>query len=535
MRNNRLNYDVAVIGSGMAGLAYVLSLDPKLKVGIFTKGNSIGGASSWAQGGLAAVVTADDSISDHVADTLNAGRGLCNKEAVETIVAAGYDGVKWLEEMGVPFSRRNEGELDLGKEGGHQKRRIVHVTDSTGAAIIETLTQKIEDLDNVTIHKNELAVDLIVNDNQINGFYSLNRNTNSVTTVAASTVVLATGGVGKVYRYTTNPDESTGDGIAMAYRANCQVANMEFVQFHPTTLFHPHAKSVLISEVCRGEGAVLVDKNKNRFMPSYHKDTDLAPRDIVAHAIDAEIKKTGEDCMYLDFSPIDEKVITARFPTIKQRCLELGVDICKDLVPVVPSAHYLCGGIVTDCAGVTDIEGLYAIGETAYTGLHGANRLASNSLLECIVVAQFAAKQTNENFTRLVNEPPLWDESRVGPAHEEVMVAHNWDEIRRMMWNYVGIVRSDERLSRARRRLELIAEEVNEHYKKFVVSSDFVELRNILMCAQLIINSAFNRRESRGLHYNLDCPKQLDERSPTILAKNSQVANSIIENILNAN
>ena len=537
MVNSNHQYDVVVIGAGLAGLAFSLSLESRLKVGIFCKGKGPGGASSWAQGGLAAVVTAEDSVENHVNDTLLAGRDLCDPVTVHNIVSQGPDAVVWLEKMQVKLSRGEAGQLDLGQEGGHSRRRIVHATDATGAAIVDTLGSKVIAKHNVVIHPHQVAIDLIVQNGHIAGFYVFDRTTHQVATIATKAIVLATGGIGKVYRYTTNPDDSTGDGIAMAWRSGCQVANMEFVQFHPTALYHSQAKSFLISEAVRGEGAVLCDSARHRFLGNYHPDAELAPRDVVAQAIDSEMKRTGSNCMYLDFSPVDQKQIQSKFPSIVKKCAELGIDVFKDLVPVVPSAHYLCGGIVASINGVTNIPGLYAIGETAYTGLHGANRLASNSLLECIVVARGAARLINElNEDTIDPSIPQWDDSRVGPAHEEVMITHNWNEIRRMMWNYVGIVRSDERLARAQRRLELIAEEINEHYKRYVVSSDFIELRNLLLCAHLIIRSAASRRESRGLHYNLDCQEQTVTAKPTILCKETTSwPVGVTEQILHAN
>ena len=532
---SRLSYDVAVIGAGVAGLALILELDPSCKVGLFCKGAKVGGASSWAQGGLAAAIASGDAAKDHVDDTLQAGRGLCDPEAVASIVAQGRESIRWLEQLGVPFSRRAGGDLDLGREGGHGANRIVHASDATGEAIIATLAAHVAALPNVTIHTSATAIDLIRVGEKVAGLYSLERATATVTTVAAPTVVLATGGVGKVYRYTTNPDESTGDGIAMAWRCGVPVANMEFVQFHPTTLFHPHAKSVLISEACRGAGAVLVDASGERFMDAYHADAELAPRDIVARAIDAQMKRSGADCMFLDFSALGKKEVLARFPNIAARCAALGVDIAAAPVPVVPSAHYLCGGIATSVRGATALAGLFAVGETAATGLHGANRLASNSLLECIVVARAAASDINAGASAPPGEVPAWDASRVGPAHEEVMVAHNWDEVRRTMWNYVGIVRSDERLARAQRRIELIAEEVTAHYRRFVVSSDFIELRNLVLCAQLIIRSALARRESRGLHYNIDVPATAALARNTTLVRDRSRAGGVVESILDAN
>ena len=529
-------YDVAIVGAGLAGLATALSLDSRLKAAVFCKGNKPGGASGWAQGGLAAAITSSDSIDNHVQDTLNAGRGLCDGQVVREIVSDGPMAVDWLESMGVEFSRLIGGKLDLGKEGGHGARRIVHATDATGAAILDALTARLSGRKNITLRTNQVAVDLMVDAGEAKGFYSLDRTNGKVSTISAGTVVLATGGAGKVYRYTTNPDDSTGDGIAMAWRAGCPVANMEFVQFHPTTLYHPKARALLISEAARGDGAILVDNKGRRFMQDHHEDAELAPRDIVARAIDSEMKSSGSDCVWLDFSAIGEKNIRKRYPSILKRCSELGINILEDRVPVVPSAHYLCGGMMSSTAGKTSIENLYAIGETAHTGLHGANRLASNSLLECISVAIHASRNINGKAQekRPAGIPP-WDDSRVGPAHEEVMVAHNWDEIRRMMWNYVGIVRSDERLERAKRRLGIIAEEVDDHYKRFVISSDFIELRNILLCAQLIVRSALARRESRGLHHNIDCTNLSDKAESTVLCKDERVAESIAERALHAN
>lgn len=531
-----MRFEVAVVGAGLAGLATALCLDPRLKVAVLCKGAAPGGASGWAQGGLAAAVTASDSLDDHIADTLAAGRGLCYEAAAREIVSDGPAAVAWLESMGVPFSRAEGGGLDLGKEGGHGRRRIVHATDSTGVAIIEALTPQLAERKNVTLLPRQVAVDLVCDGGRTLGLYSLDRASGRVATVEAPTVVLATGGVGKVYRYTTNPDDSSGDGIAMAWRSGCAVANMEFVQFHPTTLFHPQAKAVLISEAARGEGALLVRADGTRFMPDHHPDAELAPRDVVAQAIDAEMKSSGSDCVYLDFSPIGEERVRERFPSILERCGRLGVDVVRDLVPVVPSAHYLCGGVMSGTDGSCGVDGLHAVGETAHTGLHGANRLASNSLLECVSVARRAADRISAGAAPpAAGGVPEWDDSRVGPAHEEVMVTHNWDEIRRMMWNYVGIVRSDERLARATRRLGMIAEEVDEHYKRFVVSPDFIELRNLLVCAQLIVRSAASRRESRGLHYNVDCPETADEAASTVLRKERATDERVAERVLHAN
>ena len=534
MPSNSQSYDVTIIGAGLAGIALALSLDPRLKVGIFCKSAQPGGASSWAQGGMATVVTADDSFAEHANDTILAGGGLCNLTTVNEIIAGGPKALTWLENLKIPFTRGESGKLDLAREGGHRKNRIVHASDATGAAILDTIIPQLKQRDNITVCPNSIAIDLIVRDSRVCGFYMLERDTGKVHAISAGCVALATGGAGKVYRYTTNPRDSTGDGIAMAWRAGCPVVNMEFVQFHPTALYHSLARAVLISEAVRGAGALLVDKHGNRFMPSYHPDAELAPRDIVARAIDAHMKKTGADCVYLDFSPLDKSTIQKRFPSITQSCLKLGLDITSELIPVVPSAHYLCGGIESSPNGQTSIDNLYALGETAYTGLHGANRLASNSLLECIVVALAAADQINSRNLSLVPDLPAWDSSRVGPAHEEVMVTHNWNEIRSLMWNYVGIVRSDERLKRARHRLEIIAEEVGSHYRHFVLSPDFIELRNLLLCAKLIVRSAASRKESRGLHFNQDWPVQLPSPSPTILKPTNTSTDDIVEVILHA-
>ena len=534
MEDKTHSYDVAVIGAGIAGIVTALSLPEDLRVGVFCKGGGPGGASGWAQGGLAAAITANDSLEDHVGDTLAAGRGLCDEDVVRRVVADGPSAVEWLEGAGVRFSKRDGGGFDLGKEGGHGRRRIVHSTDSTGAAIIGALAPAVTRRPNITVHTRQVAVDLVADGGAAGGLYSLGKDDGRVTAVGAGAVVIATGGAGKVYRYTTNPDDSTGDGIAMAWRAGCRVANMEFVQFHPTTLYHPQARAVLISEAVRGEGAALVDGAGRRFMPDHHPDAELAPRDVVARAIDSEMKGSGSDCVYLDLSPIGAKRALERFPTIAARCAEFGLDIATQPVPVVPSAHYLCGGIVATADGRTDIENLYAIGETAHTGLHGANRLASNSLLECVAVARNAARAIADKGAPAPAVAP-WDDSRVGPAHEEVMVAHNWDEIRRMMWNYVGIVRSDERLDRAAKRLGMIAEEVDEHYKRFVISPDFVELRNLLICAQLIVRSANARSESRGLHFNVDRPHLAEQAKPTVLRKLSTEDAGVAERLLHAN
>ena len=532
-KDDIISCDVAIVGAGLAGTAMALALDPKLSVAMFCKGGSVGGASGWAQGGLAAVVASEDSIEEHVADTLAAGVGLCAEHVVRSIVGQGAETVRWLAECGVRFDRSGE-HLDLHREGGHGRRRIVHASDSTGAAILDALAKRLHERANLVLHTGSVAVDLAQGSQGACGLYVLDRASGRVRTVAASrAVVLATGGAGKVYCYTTNPDDSTGDGIAMAWRAGCRAVNMELVQFHPTTLFHPAAKAVLISEAARGEGALLVNRAGERFVAAVHPDGELAPRDIVARAIDTEMKRSGEDCVFLDFRPMGRETALARFPTIAANCARLGVDICAAPVPVVPSAHYLCGGVGSDESGSTDLPRLYVAGEVAHTGLHGANRLASNSLLECVVVARNAAAQIADLADQR-QVPPRWDASRVGPAHEEVMVAHNWDEIRRMMWNYVGIVRSGERLERARRRLAVIAEEVDEHYRRFVISSDFTELRNLLLAAKLIVDAAAQRRESRGLHFNVDCQLSLPAAANTVLQR-SRADGRVSETALAAN
>ncbi len=527
-----LQYDVAVIGAGLAGTVLALSLDPRLSVGVFSKGSAPGGASGWAQGGLAAVVAAEDSIEDHVADTLAAGAGLCDEDAVREIVSQGPASVDWLGANGVEFTRSSEGSLDLHREGGHGRRRIVHASDATGAAILAALAPQLAARPGLVLHAGTVAVDLAVADGRVCGCYVLERASGQVRTVAARAVVLATGGAGKVYRYTTNPDDSTGDGIAMAWRAGCAAVNMEFVQFHPTALFHPAAKAVLVSEAARGEGAKLVNRAGERFMDGVHPQAELAPRDIVARAIDTEMKRSGEDCVFLDFRHLPAAAL-AKFPSIAQRCAQLGIDMASQPVPVVPSAHYLCGGVRADCAGSTELPGLFVAGEVAHTGLHGANRLASNSLLECVAVARSAAARIPA-LRAPAAAPRPWDASRVGPSHEEVMVAHNWDEIRRMMWNYVGIVRSDERLARAARRLAVIAEEVDDHYRRFVISPDFADLRNLLLCAKLIVEAAASRRESRGLHFSVDCQGLLPHAANTVLQRSGASA-SVAEVALDAN
>ena len=523
-------FDVLIIGSGLAGLTMALQVADTKHVCIVSKREVSDSASSWAQGGIAAVLNSEvnneDSIEEHIQDTLIAGAGLCDNEITRLVATKARESIEWLIDQGVEFTREADNKaLHLTREGGHSQRRIVHVADATGRAVQKTFAQKIREHANITILENHIAVDLLTSrkvgintaENHCLGAYVLDNHTGKVITIAAQQTVLATGGAGKVYLYTTNPDVSTGDGIAMAWRAGCRVANMEFIQFHPTCLFHPHAKSFLISEAVRGEGGLLKLPDGTRFMPEHDAREELAPRDVVARAIDFEMKKRGLDCVYLDISHKPLTFIKEHFPNIYARCLELAIDISKQAIPVVPAAHYTCGGVMVDEKGLTDIHNLYAIGETACTGLHGANRLASNSLLECMVFGRAAAKDIlsapKHNFTKL----PHWDESRVTDADEEVLITHTWDELRRFMWNYVGIVRTDKRLSRALHRIHMLRDEVQEFYSNFKISNDLIELRNLLQVAELIVESAISRKESRGLHYSKDHPNMDAEPIPTVL------------------
>ena len=522
-------YDVLIIGSGLAGMSAALHLaEAGRKVALVTKHELLDGASSWAQGGIAAVLDGADSLEDHVRDTHVAGAGLCHDDAVRFVVERGRRSVEWLVTQGVPFTRdgHNPDDLHLTREGGHSHRRIVHAADATGSAVQKTLVGQLKTHPNIEVLEWHIAVDLITSQklgdtkgqNRVWGAYVLDRKAGSVRTLSARFTVLATGGAGKVYLFTTNPDTSTGDGIAMGWRAGAAVANMEFIQFHPTCLFHPHAKSFLISEALRGEGGVLKLPNGERFMPRHDERAELAPRDIVARAIDFEIKKHGIDCVYLDITHKGADFIREHFPTILARCLQFGIDITTQPIPVVPAAHYTCGGLTTDLRGRTQVAGLYALGETACTGLHGANRLASNSLLECLVFSEAAA----QDIVALDKTPPPprlpdWDESRVTDADEEVVISHNWDELRRTMWNYVGIVRTDKRLERARHRIQLLQDEIEEFYGKFRVTNDLIELRNLVLTAELIVRCAQARLESRGLHFSRDHPGMLDKARDTVL------------------
>ena len=521
--------DVLIIGSGLAGLTSALKLADHKKVLIVSKREILDSSSQWAQGGVAAVMSNEDSIESHVKDTEFVGGGLTDPKVASFVASHGKEAIQWLNDLHVPFSRdETTHQFHLTKEGGHSHRRVVHAKDATGLAIQATLSEQVKAHANITILENHIAVDLItekkslkvdhIKSNRCLGAYVLNNKTGKVITVSAQETILAAGGVSKVYLYTTNPDVSTGDGVAMAWRAGCRVANMEFIQFHPTCLFHPKAKSFLISEIVRGEGGLLKLPDGSRFMDEYDVRGELASRDIVARAIDFEMKKRGIDCVYLDISHKSPDFIKSHFPTIYARCLELGIDITKEWIPVVPAAHYSCGGVMTNLAGQTDLAHLYAIGETAYTGLHGANRLASNSLLECLVFGEAVAKHILQSKVDSTSfELPHWDESRVTDADEEILITHTWNELRRFMWNYVGIVRTNKRLSRALHRIHMLRDEVHEFYTNFKVSHNLIELRNLLQVAELIVESAIARHESRGLHFSRDYPKQLKIAKPTIM------------------
>ena len=520
-----MRFDTIIVGSGLAGLSLALHLAERQKVGLITKKSLLGGASYMAQGGIAAVLSEDDSIEAHVRDTLVAGAGLCNEEVVRHVVSEGKEAIQWLIDRHVPFTPDpvDTGHFHLTREGGHSFRRIIHAADATGKAVQQTLADQVKENPNITVLENHMAIDLITGsklgfaNNQCLGLYALDSVESRVKSIAADNTVLATGGTGKVYLYTTNPDTATGDGIAIGWRAGCRVANMEFIQFHPTCLYHPKEKSFLISESLRGEGGILRLPDGTRFMPDHDERAELAPRDVVARAIDFEMKKRGIECVYLDMTHKSPDFLRTHFPNIYSRCLELGINISSEPIPVVPAAHYLCGGIVTDLSGRTDVPNLYALGETACTGLHGANRLASNSLLECLVFSKAAAGDILAKPPGARCELPLWDESRVTDADEEIVIHHNWSELRRFMWNYVGIVRTRKRLERAQNRIRLLTEEIEEYYSNFRVSQDLLELRNLVLTADLIVRSAMLRRESRGLHFSRDYPEKLADAFDTVL------------------
>ena len=532
--------DFLIIGSGVAGLTFALKVAEFGNVALVTKKGIMDSTTTLAQGGIASVFSKFDSFDLHIQDTLVSGDGLCNRDVVEMVVKNGPDMIRELIDLGVHFNfkdkERSDSEslpfdtdFDLGREGGHSQKRIVHAHDMTGMELERVLVTHVKNHDRIMLFENHIAVDLITISTRMKrglittthedyccGAYVLDRQTNKVKTFCAKITLLATGGAGKVYVYTSNPDIATGDGIAMGYRAGATVANLEFVQFHPTCLYHPDAKNLLISEAVRGEGAVLIDSSGNAFMEEYDSQKDLACRDVVARAIDAELKKSGDDSVFLDVSNENTDFIKERFPNLYEKCLNFGFDMTKEPLPVVPAAHYMCGGIATDMFGRTDLHRLYAIGETACTGLHGANRLASNSLIEALVYSHTASKQAIEDIDVFdfssTPDPPPWDEVGTTDSDEVIMVSHNWDEIRRFMWNYVGIVRSDKRLARAKRRIEIIQKEIHEYYWDFRVSADLVELRNIAIVADLIIKCASHRKESRGLHYNIEYPYRDDTR-----------------------
>lgn len=518
------NFDVLIIGSGLAGQSAALRLANHCRVALVSKRSLEDSASGWAQGGIAAVLDSQDSIEAHIKDTLIAGAWLNDEEATRFVVENGKQAIEWLIEQGVPFTKDNVG-YHLTREGGHSARRVIHVADATGFAVQDTLTRKVRANPNITVLESHIAIDLITGEklgsgiNRCYGAYVLDSRSGDVITIGAPNTLLATGGAGKVYLYTTNPDTSTGDGIAMAYRGGCQVANMEFIQFHPTCLYHPQAKSFLISEAVRGEGGLLRLPDGSRFMPDHDDRAELAPRDIVARAIDFEMKKRGLDCVFLDISHKGEEFILQHFPNIHARCLELGIDITREPIPVVPAAHYTCGGVVTDLRGRTDVAGLYVAGETSCTGLHGANRLASNSLLECLVFSEAVVKDILDSSPTVLPPLPVWDESRVTDADEEVVISHNWDELRRFMWDYVGIVRTNKRLKRAKHRISLLKREIDEFYANFRVSHDLIELRNLVLTAELIVRCAMQRKESRGLHYSRDYPDTLKVRKNSVLKR----------------
>jgi L-aspartate oxidase len=529
------DFDVLVIGSGAAGLSLALHVADHTSVAVLSKNRLSSGSTSWAQGGIAAVLDDRDTKESHIEDTLNAGGGLCEYDVVKFVVDQGKDAINWLIENGADFTKDNEidkkkaveGDYHLTKEGGHSFRRVIHSADATGKEVQISLEKKVKAHPNITLFENHMAVDLISNDRRniktqkCIGAYILNTKKGKVEVFRAKSSVLATGGASRAYLYTSNPDGATGDGIAMAWRMGCRVANMEFNQFHPTCLYHPETRTFLLTEALRGEGAFLKLPNGDRFMDRFDERGELAPRDIVAHAIDHEMKRLGVDCLYLDISHKDDDFIMEHFPTIYKRCLKLGFDLTKEPIPIVPAAHYTCGGVMTDLKAKTDVKNLYAIGEVAHTGLHGANRMASNSLLECLVFANAAGKDIlkqikKEKFNTKIKP---WDETRVADSDEEVVVSHNWNELRHFMWDYVGIVRSTRRLQRAARRIEMLAGEIREYYSAFRITPDLLELRNLVTVSDLIVHSALQRTESRGLHQTLDFPERdsdMDRRNTVL-------------------
>ncbi|MGC9491790.1 L-aspartate oxidase [Vibrio genomosp. F10] len=535
--NREHQCDVLVVGGGAAGLSLALRVAEHGKVIVLSKGPLSEGATYYAQGGIAAVFDESDSIESHVQDTKVAGAGLCEEDTVRFIAENAKECVQWLIDGGVPFDRVEDDTDDkpryhLTREGGHSHRRILHAADATGMAMQTSLQANVLRHPNIEILERHNTLDLITEDkiggdaNKVVGAYIWNRNEEHVETVRSKFVVLATGGASKVYQYTSNPDVSSGDGIAMAWRAGCRVANLEFNQFHPTCLFHPEARNFLLTEALRGEGAYLLRPDGTRFMKDFDERGELAPRDVVARAIDFEMKRLGADCMYLDISHKPADFIEKHFPTIHMRLQDLGIDMTKEAIPIVPAAHYTCGGVIVDQSGKTDLSQLYAIGEVSYTGLHGANRMASNSLLECVVYAWAAAKNIVDQIDQasMPTTLPAWDESQVSNSDEEVVIQHNWHELRLFMWDYMGIVRTDKRLERALRRIQLLQQETHEYYSHFRVSNNLLELRNLLQVAELMVRCAMQRKESRGLHYTLDYPELAQESGPTILDPNTKNA-----------
>ena len=530
--------DVLIIGSGAAGLSLALRLADQHQVIVLSKGPVTEGSTFYAQGGIAAVFDETDSIDSHVEDTLIAGAGICDRHAVEFVASNARSCVQWLIDQGVLFDTHiqpnGEESYHLTREGGHSHRRILHAADATGREVQSTLVSKAQNHPNIRVLERSNAVDLIVSDKiglpgtrRVIGAWVWNRNKETVETCHAKAVVLATGGASKVYQYTTNPDISSGDGIAMAWRAGCRVANLEFNQFHPTALYHPQARNFLLTEALRGEGAYLKRPDGTRFMPDFDERGELAPRDIVARAIDHEMKRLGADCMFLDISHKPADFIRQHFPMIYEKLLGLGIDLTQEPVPIVPAAHYTCGGVMVDDHGRTDVEGLYAIGEVSYTGLHGANRMASNSLLECLVYGWSAAEDITRRMPDAhgVSTLPPWDESRVENPDERVVIQHNWHELRLFMWDYVGIVRTTKRLERALRRITMLQQEIDEYYAHFRVSNNLLELRNLVQVAELIVRCAMMRKESRGLHFTLDYPELLTHSGPSILSPGNHYIN----------
>ena len=524
---------IVIVGAGLAGLTVALHLADRHPIVVLAKRGFDEGATSRAQGGIVGVLGSDDSIELHVKDTQIAGAGLVDEHAARFIAEHSAAAIGWLVDQGVPFTPDPDGPLGLHltREGGHAVRRIAHAADATGRAIHEVLLAKARAHPNITMRERWMAIDLVTSRHlrreeaaRCYGVYALDIDAGRVETLPAASVVVATGGVGKVYRYTTNPETSTGDGIAMAWRAGCRIANMEFIQFHPTCLYHPQERNFLVTEALRGEGGQLKLPDGTRFMAAHDPRLELAPRDIVARAIDFEMKRHGLDYVLLDATALGEAFLVEHFPTVRARCLELGIDIARQPIPVVPAAHYTCGGVVTDLDGRTDLPGLYAVGETTYTGLHGANRLASNSLLECVVVGRTCAARIDAEDLAPAPALPAWDESRVENADEQVVISQNWDELRLTMWNYVGIVRTTRRLERALRRIQLLNDEIDEYYASFRVSRDLLELRNLVVCAELVVRSALSRHESRGLHFCRDYPYTLPATLPTVLIRGGREA-----------